>query len=203
MQMLKSLLTKSILALSLIGCVFWITGCEEDPVTNDTDGIVVDDDYYEFQDFILGDYDIPAVISLPDETANIGASTRPEVVHAESFKWEINVGTNFKLLIEDFGSIEGLVKEEKARLEDQKKFFKIRYLMDEKDMILYERTLIVAATDDASSSVGVEHKTYHVYGQKKIDNVIYGLQSPQDGCEKVIIEFMAKSIKSFKERGKA
>ncbi len=200
MQLLKPLLVKSILALSLIGCMFWMAGCEEDPVTEDPSGIVVDDDYYEFQDFILSDFDMPAVISLPDETANIGASTRPEVIHSESFKWEINVGTKFKLLLEDFGSIEGLVKEEKARLADQKKFFKVRYLMDEEDMILYERTLIVSGTENASSSVGVEHKTYHVYGQKKIGKVIYGLQSPQDGCEKIIIEFMAKSIKSFKAR---
>lgn len=199
--MLKSLLTKSILALSLMGCMFWIAGCEEDP--EDSEGVVVDDDYYEFQSFILDDYDIPAVISLPDETANIGASTKPEVNHAESFKWQINVGSKFKLLIEDFGSIEGLVKEEKERLADQKKFFKVRYLIDEKDMILYERTLIVSGSKQASPAVGVEHKTYHVYGQKTIDGVIYGLQSAQDGCEKTIIEFMAKSIKSFTARAES
>ncbi|MFT5779279.1 MAG: hypothetical protein ACI837_002236, partial [Crocinitomicaceae bacterium] len=79
-------------------------------------------------------------------------------------------------------------------------FFKIRYLIDEKDMILYERTLMVSGDKKASPTVGVEHRTYHVYGQKTVDGVIYGLQSPQDGCEKVIIELMAKSIKSFKPR---
>ncbi|MFT5778275.1 MAG: hypothetical protein ACI837_001231, partial [Crocinitomicaceae bacterium] len=157
--MLKPLLLKSLFALSLVGAMFFVSSCDEDPIDPDGDEIVVDDDYYEFQDFILSDFDIPAKISLPDETANIGASTHPAVVHDESFKWEINVGPNFQLFMEDFGSIEGLVKEKKEDLAAQT-FFKIRYLIDEKDMILYERTLMVSGDKKASPTVGVEHRTY-------------------------------------------
>ena len=64
--------------------------------------------------------------------------------------------------------------------------------------ILYERTLLVKGTDKASPTVGVEHKSYHVYGKKTVDGITYELQSREDGYEKVIIELMAKSIKSFK-----
>ena len=65
-------------------------------------------------------------------------------------------------------------------------------------MLLYERTLRVAGADKASPTVGIEHKSYHVYGQKIVDGITYELQSRADGYEKMIIELMAKSIRSFK-----
>lgn len=181
----------------LVG-LFALTNCGEDSNPADSQDLVVNDDYYEFQDFIMADFDIPGVISLPDETANIGASTRPEVKHEESFKWEINAGQKFQVLIEDFGILDDLVKEKKKELADQK-FFKIKYLMDESDLIVYERTLMVSGSKYAAPEVGVEHKSYHVYGQKTINNIIYGLSSAEEGCDKHIVELMAKSIKSFKE----
>lgn len=178
--------------------LFVLTNCGDDTTPADPQDLVVDDDYYEFQDFIMSDYDIPGVISLPDETANIGASTRPEVKHEESFKWEINAGQKFQVLIEDFGILDDLVKEKKKELADQK-FFKIKYLMDEADLIVYERTLMVSGSKYAAPEVGIEHKSYHVYGQKTINNIIYGLSSAEEGCDRHIVELMAKSIKSFKE----
>jgi len=174
---------------------FYSCGEDEDP--NDGE-IVVDDDYYEFQDFNLSDFDIEAMISLPDETANIGASTKPEVVHVmDDIKWEIMVGPNFHIMIEDFAEYKDLIEVEKKELAEQS-FFKVNYLIDEEDLILYERILEVKGTDKASKKVGIEHRTYHVYGQKIIDGITYELQSREDGYEKVIIELMAKSIKSFK-----
>lgn len=195
--MAKSFFIKIIGFAAIIFGVFALTNCGGDDPEADQQDIVVDDDYYEFQDFIMSDYDIPAVISLPDETANIGASTRPEVKHEESFKWEINAGQKFQLLIEDFGILDELVKEKKKDLADQK-FFKIKYLIDEPDLIVYERTLMVAGSKYAAPEVGIEHKSYHVYGQKTINNIIYGLSSAEEGCDKPIVELMAKSIKSFK-----
>lgn len=182
---------------SLFFSLFLLVNCGGGAADANDGEIVIDEDYYEFQDFIMRKYDIDAVISLPDETANIGASTRPEVIHQESFKWEINVGQKFHLNIEDFGNYDDLVIEKKKELKDQK-FFKIKYLIDEKDLIVYERTLIVGGSKKASSRVGVEHKSYHVYGQKTVNKIIYGLSSSDEGCEKHIVELMAKSIKSFK-----
>jgi hypothetical protein len=49
-----------------------------------------------------------------------------------------------------------------------------------------------------SNSVGVPHKTYHVYGQKVINDITYVFRSRDEGYEKVIIDLMAKSIKSVK-----
>ena len=80
-----------------------------------------------------------------------------------------------------------------------KEVFDIKYLIDDKDLIVYERKLIVKGSKKASPTVGVEHKSYHVYGQKIIDGITYELRSRDEGYEaKNIIELMAKSIKSFK-----
>lgn len=195
--MSKSGLIKITGVLAMAFGMFVFASCGDDKPDPDSQDVTIDDDYYEFQDFIMADYDIPAVISLPDETANIGASTRPEVKHEESFKWEINVGPKFQLLIEDFGILDDLVKEKKKELADQK-IFKIKYLVDEPELIVYERTLLVTGSKYAAPEVGIEHKSYHVYGQKTIDKIIYGLSTAQEGCEKHIVELMAKSIKSFK-----
>ncbi len=195
--MTNSFLIKNTGFAAIILGMLLFAACGGNGADPNSEDIVIDDDYYEFQDFIMADYEIPGVLSLPDETANIGASTRPEVIHNESFTWEINVGPKFQLHIEDFGILDELVKEKKKELADQK-FFKINYLIDEPDLIVYERTLVVSGSKKASPKVGVEHKSYHVYGQKTINKIIYSLSSAEEGCDKDIVELMAKSIKSFK-----
>ena len=199
--MLKPILSKSLIFVGLVGAMLMFNSCSETkPVEKDSEGIDLDEDYYEFQAFDMAEYGVDAYIFLPDETANIGASTKPDVQHIpDDIYWEINVGPNYSLHIEDFASISNLVKVEKKELA-AKKFFKVKYLVDDKDLIVYERTLLVKGTDKASPSVGVEHKTYHVYGQKTIDGVTYALESREEGFEKVIIELMAKSIRSFKPK---
>lgn len=195
--MLKPIFNKVLFIAGISSAVFMFNSCDDvkDP---EPEEIVIDDDYYEFQDFNMSDYDINAILSLPDETANIGASTRPEVIHVEDdIKWEILVGPNFQLLIEDFADISDLIKVEKKELANHD-FFKVKYIIDEEDLILYERILIADGTENAAPTVGVEHRTYHVFGQKTIDGITYALESRDEGYEKVIIEIMAKSIKSFK-----
>lgn len=181
-------------------CIVVLSSCGGN-VNNDiqsTEEIVLDDDYYEFQGFNLKKYDIPVMIMLPDETANIGASTKPEVIHAEDdFKWEIIVGSNFHLLIDDWGDYTDMVKSRKKELKELD-FYKIRYLIDEKDFILYEQELIPKGSKKAAKTVGTLHKSYHVYAQKVIDGVTYVFRSRDEGFEKLIIELMAKSIKSVK-----
>lgn len=155
-----------------------------------------DDELYEFKGFSLKEYDIPATIMLPDETANIGASTRPEIIHAEDdFKWELIVGPNFHMIIDDWGDDRTMVSSEKERLAGLN-FYKITYLVDQDDFIVYERILKVDGEKAAPKTVGLEHKSYHVYGQKVIDGITYVFRSRDEGYEKVIIDLMAKSVKS-------
>ena len=158
---------------------------------------VLDDDYYDFQGFNMSPYDIPVMIMLPDETANIGASTKPEVVHTvDDFKWELLVGSNFEMLIDDWGDYTDMVVTRKKELASLN-FYKINYLIDQQNFIMYEQELIPKGIK-ASNSVGVPHKSYHVYAEKVIDGVTYVFRSKDEGAEKLIIELMAKSIKSVK-----
>lgn len=182
----------ALVAIFLSSC----SGSEENKKDDDT--VQLDEDYYEFKGISLSKNEIEAMIMLPDETANIGASTKPEVIHTEGdFKWDIHVGPNFHLHIEDYGDYTDLVETKKKELKESD-IFSTKYLIDDKDLIVYEQTLMVKGSKKAAPTVGVEHRSFHVYGQKQINGITYELRSRDEGYEKVIIELMAKSIKSFK-----
>ena len=187
------------LFFSLLFSMVLVSCEEEERVVEESkkSEMVLDDDYYDFQGFNMLPYDIPVMIMLPDETANIGASTKPEVVHADDdFKWELLVGSNFEMLIDDWGDYTDMVVTRKKELESLD-FYKINYLIDQNNFIMYEQELIPKGVK-ASNSVGVPHKSYHVYAEKVIDGVTYVFRSKDEGAEKLIIELMAKSIKSVK-----
>ena len=178
-----------------------MSACKSDPkdLLKDNDEFL-GDDYFDFQGFDLVPFDIPAMIMLPDETANIGASIAPEVLHIEdNFYWDIKVGPNFELHIEDYGDNKDLVETHKKSLE-RKEMFDVTYLVDEPNLVMYERKLIVKGSNQAPPKVGIEHKSFHVYGQKIIKGVTYELRSRDEGYEKMIIELMTKSIRSFEEK---
>ncbi len=192
------------MSFKFVAIVFFsiiLFSCKE-KVNNDLKNksdIILDDDYYDFQPFSMKGHDIPIMIMLPDNTTKIGASTKPEVYHTEDdFKWEMKVGSNFQLLIDDWGDYTDMIKSRKKELKELD-FYKIQYLIDEKDFILYEQELKPRGSAKAATSVGVLHKSYHVYCQKIIDGVTYVFRSRDEGYEKIIIELMAKSIKSVKE----
>jgi hypothetical protein len=187
----------SFLGLILFFVLSGLNSCRNDEDAKEKSIVKLDEDYYEFRGISLQQYDIPAMIMLPDETANIGASTRPEIDHPDSFLWSITLGTKFKVYIEDFGDYRNRVSNKKKELKEQT-LFKINYLFQSDDLIVYERTLIVRGSKQASPSVGIEHKSFHVYGQKIIDGITYELRSKDEGCSKNIAVLMAKSIKSFK-----
>jgi hypothetical protein len=166
------------------------------------DDEITDDELYEFQGFSMAPYDMPVMIMLPDETANIGASTKPEVIHEEDgFQWQLSVGPNFQMIIDDWGADREMVSSEKEELAGHS-FYKIKYLVDEPDLILYEQELKVDGKKGVSENIGIQHKTYHVYGQKVINGITYVFRSRDEGYEKVIIDLMAKSIKSVKPLAK-
>ena len=158
------------------------------------------EDYYEFKSFDLSEYELPASIMLPDETASIGASTKPEVLHKISdFYWDISVGQNFQIHIEDYGDNKNLLEVQKTKLADYS-FYDITYWVDEPALIIYQQKLKVRGNANAPNTVGVEHISYHVYGVKEINGVYYELRSRDEGVDKPIVELMAKSIRSFQSK---
>jgi hypothetical protein len=165
---------------------------------NDGALVLSDDDYYDFESFSLKEYDIPATLMLPGETANIGVATAPEVDHKPNHhKWRIAAGQNFNFEIDDWGNEKDMVGFTKKQLAENK-MFNIKYIVDEKDFIYFEKTLKVDGKKNASDKVGVLHKTYFVYAQHIINGVTYLFKSRDEGDSKVIAEFIAKSLKSVK-----
>ena len=79
--------------------LFGFTQCQQDNASEQSTF-----DYVQFQRVDLSKFDIPASIMIPDATAGIGASFKPEVEYDEGgYKWTISVGRNFQLFIEDYG----------------------------------------------------------------------------------------------------
>jgi hypothetical protein len=97
----------------------------------------------------------------------------------------------------NYGDYTDLVEYKKKELKEQE-VFNIKYLVNEKDLIVYESTLLVRGSKQASPTVGVKHKSYHVYAQRVINGITYELRSRDEGYERMIIDLMAKSIRSFK-----
>lgn len=190
-------ISKFIVVLGFASSCVFFSACNT--VNEDKNQTEVVEDFFEFQKFNLKDYGLNATIMLPDETANIGASTRPEVKHDEDgFKWEIEVGPNFHLIIDDFGEEKNKVADKKRKLKELD-IFETKFLVDEKDFIIYESTLKVDGEKASPITDPKPHVSYHVYGQKVIDGYTYVFRSREEGYQKNIIDLMAKSIKSVQE----
>lgn len=198
MKFIKVYLFMSFVLLQLFSC-------SEDPAPKKKEHMEIDGNLNEFLMMDMSVYEFPATIYLPDETANIGAA-KPEINHIEGdFQWLITVGQNFRMSITDCGSGQSGANRLKREKTDLSKIenFKLEYLIDTTDLLIYKRTLIVDGDKKASARVGVSHVSYHVFGLKKIGKYYYSFSSQPDGCEKGIAELMAKSIRSVKAKEKS
>ena len=179
----------------LISCLT-ITSCSTSSDTNENQQI--DEALLDFNAFSLKEFDIPATILLPDETSNIGASTKVEVEHTEGdFKWDLKVGPNFELIINDWGSDKDILKAELKKLKDFESF-DINFLKKTDNTLIYARTLKVDGKKNASKKVGIEHKTYHLFMLKQINNIIYVFETRDAGTTKEIVELQEKCVNSLK-----
>jgi hypothetical protein len=153
------------------------------------------EELYSFEAFPLSDYELDFFIYLPDETADIGAATKPVVTHTTAdYKWEISLGTRFIMEIVDMGEYNG-VEMHREEIEDLGHVFQIEYLIDEPNLIYYKRIVNQGQTN----GVGVDHVTYHCLANHVINGVNYLLRSHEDGLAKPIADYMVTSIKYVEE----
>lgn len=186
--------------LSLIATFF--TQCAGDNQNNGSIDVVYEDELVgldEFEAFSLAPFGINALVYLPDETANIGAAAAPRVEHEpDGFKWDLFVGQNFHMRIDDWGDDE-MIAFHKEELVGFSNMYDVEFLEETDSFLYYKRTLKVDGKKEASSNVGVEHVSYHCYGQHTIEGINYVFRTNDSGHQKPITEYMAKSIKSVKE----
>ena len=175
------------LKISLLSVLCLVFSCTEGRVeSNDKKAQI---DYYQFREMNLDSVGIPASIMIPNETAGIGASFAPKILHDEGgFKWHINVGRHFNVLIEDYGDYQYLMPEFLRRI-NTKDIFNIEIIEESTDYILYKREL---------NAVPKKQITYHIYGVKYLNGVYYEFTNQEEGDSKKVIDFIVKSFLSFK-----
>ena len=187
-------MNKVIIVISL-GLVFFACGEKEDSreLKKENSG-KYSEDYYKFSKINLKKHGIMASIMLPNETAGIGTAEIPEIIHIDSdFRWELKVGNTFSLFFEDFGVNNMLVKNMIEKLKDQSNVYTISYLTKSPGLLVYEKTI-----KKRESTSNKQKKTYHIYSQKKIDNIIYEIKNSDNGNSKDVVLYMQKSIESIK-----
>ena len=151
-------------------------------------------DYFQFQKLDLKKYDIQASMMIPDATAGIGTSFKPDVEYDEGgYKWKISVGRNFQLFIEDYGdNLYRFDEFKKDMLKVQKKtnYFEFKMLKEEEDVLVFSRK-------EKSNFVKNKKLSYHIYAVKKINGIYYEIQNKELGDSKKVVDFMYHSIQSF------
>jgi hypothetical protein len=187
---------KFIIYSLFISCLT-ISSCTNSVESIEEDGI--DEALLDFNKFSLKNFDIPATILLPDETSNIGASTKVEVTHTEGdFLWDLKVGPNFELVINDWGNDKEILNAEIKKLKNLD-FYNVKFIKKTATTLIYERTLNVNGKKNAPKNVGVEHKSYHLFMTKTIQNIIYTFETNEGGTTKEIVELQEKCINSIHE----
>jgi hypothetical protein len=162
--------------------IFILFGCNMESENNDKKQ--ENHDYYQFQRIDLVPYEIDAEIMIPDATAGIGASFKPQIIHQTAdYKWLIQIGRNFELFIEDFGDNSFRYPEVRKKILSNK-VFQVKIIKEEGQQMLFKRPL-----DDS----------YHIFAVKKIGGIYYQLSSREEGDTKKVAEFIYRSVKSFKK----
>lgn len=180
----------------------FVTSCGEGEEKEDKELVVTyedeDSELYEFEAFNLAPYEIDAIVYLPDATANIGAATAPKVEHElDDYKWDLYLGQNFHMHIEDWGD-EDALNDYISNLKDHDHIYQIDYIEKSDNFIYYKSTLKVDG-EVPSENIGTEHISYHCVGQHTIKGINYLFRTGKSGAPKPITEYMAKSIKSVEQ----
>lgn len=151
-------------------------------------------DFSDMNEMSLQSEGLNMQIMLPNVASSTGASIEPNVEHFDGdYLWDVKIGNQFHMVIEDFGKEQNKVAEEKKRLQGLDKIFVIEYVIDEPKLIMYKRELHEGQGGKT---------TYHCYGETTVDGYTYVLRSHEDGSFKPIIEDMVKTIRSAKQISK-
>lgn len=191
----------TIYRIMLLFAVLTLASCKEE---SDVNGVKIiyeeeKEGLDEFKAFSLAPYGINALIYLPDETSDVGAADEPRVEHEPNgYKWDIYLGQNFHLIIDDWGD-ENMIAAHKEELEDYSFMYKVDYLEDKENFLLYTKKLTVDGKKDADPNVGIEHSGYYCYGQHTIEGINFVFRSGDTGSPKLIADYIAKSILSVEE----
>jgi hypothetical protein len=151
-------------------------------------------DYIQYDSLDLSKYDLAAQIMLPNASAGIGTSMKPTVNYEMGgFKWELAVGRNFTLLIEDYGDYAYRFAEFKRKLLKPNKFFEIEIVKQTKDLLIYRRKV-------KGEFVAQKNARFYIYSVRRIGQNYYEIMNREQGDTKKVVDFMYHSIQSLKAK---
>lgn len=151
-------------------------------------------DYIQYEQFDLRPFDLPATIMLPDASAGIGTSLKPKVAYEMGgFKWRIDVGRNFALLIEDYGDNSLRFEEFKRKLFKPNRYFDIKIVAQSKNILVYKRVVKGAYVEQPNEK-------HHIYAVCQIADNYYEIMNREQGDSKKVVDFMYHSIESFQAK---
>ncbi|MFM7759095.1 MAG: hypothetical protein ACKO6J_09190 [Crocinitomicaceae bacterium] len=186
----KIVLIVILLALTL-GILYFSVTRNSSSSVNDSMQAEGEFDYYQFKSFDLKKFDINATILLPDETAGIGTTFTPEMLHEEgSHLWQLQLGRNFIIHIEDLGQLTDVYSDFRTSML-KSTAFTITPLVDTDSLLVYSRALSKQYQKE-------EQETFHLFAVKFIDGRSYQFRNREEGNTKEEILFMQKSIESIK-----
>jgi hypothetical protein len=152
-------------------------------------------DFSGMESVDLASMQLKAKVMVPQIAGPNGDIIPPVVKHEEDdFFWTIEIGEGgekFRLIIENAEGLgEDLVAEKKQMFED---FWEIEYLLDEKDVIMYQKKV---------KNDGSVPEQFHVFGMVTIDGVKYKVYSDETiQFRKPEAEEMLRTIRSMLEAG--
>ncbi|MFM7643169.1 MAG: hypothetical protein ACKO5N_00090 [Sphingomonadales bacterium] len=151
-------------------------------------------DYVQYNRFDLSPYDINAQMMLPNASAGIGTSLKPSMNYEiGGFKWKLDIGRNFTLLIEDYGDYSFRFVEFKRKLLKPNKFFEIEIVKQTKDVLIFRRKV-------KGEFVSTKNARFYIYSVKKIGENYYEIMNREQGDSKRVVDFMYHSIQSLKSK---
>ena len=110
----------------------------------------------------------------------------------------LNIKDSEDLIISHLDNDKEILNAEVKKLKNLD-FYNVKFLKKTATTLLYERTLNVDGKKNASKNVGIEHKSYHLFMTKTIQNIIYTFETNDGGSTKEIIELQEKCINSIHE----
>jgi hypothetical protein len=151
-------------------------------------------DYIQYSSLDLSACDLSARIMLPNASAGIGTSIKPNIEYEiGGFKWKLSVGRNFTLLIEDYGDYAYRFAEFKRKLLKPNQFFEIEIVRQTNDILIYRRKV-------KGEFVAQKNARFYIYGVKRIRENYYEIMNREQGDTKRVVDFMYYSIQSLKAK---
>ena len=151
-------------------------------------------DYVQYDTFDMRPYDLPIQLMLPNAIAGIGTSIKPQVdFEIGGFKWQLQVGRNFCLYIEDYGDYAYRFAEFKRKLLKPNKFFEIEIVRQTNNLLIYRRKV-------KGAFVAQKNAKFFIYSVQKINQNYYEIMNREQGDSKRVVDFMFHTIQSIKEK---